>query len=291
MLVWAESDLACFSLSARMLRDRLREGGVPVTTLELPAKDHVDYVFQFGSPKDTLLPELVAFVQAPPPPAVVPLRAAGECEDDFVLGTAGARCELVKPLGKEALASIVWLVADAAEVAPGKALAAKLAPFGIAFLLIAIDAQADEPVAAVWQELRGQAAGRRVPAPAFLGGFGRGGVLAANAPLAAIDGLRGRVVAGAALGAQSLPVAWPGHAVPDVVGCLSRGAGRRPSLLLLQAELDPEAQRHEALAVCAQLMQRGVEVHPVELAAMTTRDALGSSDELVLAMLRAFLVP
>ncbi len=290
-LLWGEHDMACLSLCGRMLQHRLQEVGVPVAASELPGADHVGYVLHLGAPGEPVLDAITAFLRKPPPApprvvaeAVVPttgtLAATLPCE--WVRGTAPAR------------ASCVWLCRSDDERTIARAMVDAMLPHRVAFVMVDAKDALPAAVAQTFLELRRKAIALGLPAPEFLGGLGESGLLAATTSLGVNDGLRGRIVVGSPLGFLSIGKARPGQVVPDVPGLLAAGTGARPSLLLVTGELDAKVVRNECLQIAMVLGSKGVAVHMVEVpdhdSPLTWR-RLGSKDDVMAPMLRAFLVP
>ncbi len=281
LLLWGERDLAGLSLCGRMLRDRLRDSDVSVVAEELAGRDHIDYVLGLGNPRDAVLSRIVAFVQAPPgaPPAAIERRRPAA---PVSLRLAGADVVVQRPEGPVALATVVWVVTDPAEQALATAVGNALVPFGAAFVRVAGAADAGR-VAALWRQLRMQAAILGVPAPTCLGGTARGGALVLAADLARRDGLHGRVVLGGALGQA-----------PDLLAKLAISKEQRPSLLLAQGDGDPKAQRDITAAFATQLVIQQFDVHLIDSHRGSTARAiagLGDTDDVLLPALRAFALP
>lgn len=297
-LVWGEHDMAGLSLCGRMLRDRLRDAGVPVIAEELAGRDHVDYVFALSDPADPVLGRIAAFVEAPPsspakqsPPAA--LRERTGLATPVPVRLAAGACELLRPQARPAVATVLWVVADEGERALAAAVGAALVPLGAAVVRLDGVANADA-AAAAWRELRARAKALGLPAPTCLGGAARGGRWCAAAPLTRRDGLRGRIVAGSALGARSLSALAPGEPSPNLLATLGGARGERAALLLLQSDGDPQELRDDAIALGVALLQRQVDVHVIETDRGTTAAAmarLGDADDVLLPALRAFVLP
>jgi acetyl esterase/lipase len=301
-LFWGEHDIVRLPLSARMLRDRLRDVGVPVVATELAKCNHADYVLRLGTPGDVVLDRIVDFVRTPPaatPPAntstntnATALAAPATPPVDVTLAEA-LPCQIVPATG--ALATcVVWLWADDAERTLVRTAAAALARFGVASALL--DARAGDlaAIGTTWRRLRAQGHGLGIGAPAWLAGVQRGGFLAAATPLSPNEGLRGRIIAGAALGARSLAQAWPGVTAPDLFALLSPRGGSRSPLLIVHGQRDPQVERDESLHLGIQLVQKKVEINYLEVPALAIAAAwqrLGSADDVLLPMLRAFVLP
>ncbi len=293
LLLWGEHDMAGLSLCGRMLRDRLAEVGVPVVSAELAGKGHVDYVWELSVPGNRVLAQIAAFVQEPPPARLQAAPAGGVRRQHVVLGGDVLPIEVVQS-SQVATASVMWIIDEVGERAAAEQLAEVLAPFGVAFVFVSARDASAASLATTWQQLRQQAKALRVPAPSFVGGLARGGLTAATLTMGVADGLRGRIVVGAALGARSIPKVWPGVAVPDLAGNLSAGAAKRPALLVVQGQGDDETQRDECVQLGSLLLQRAVEVHLVEVPKVTTAAALlllGTADDVLLPLLRAFVLP
>ena len=288
-LAWGERDMACLSLSARMLRDRLVDLGGFAWAPALRGKSHVDYVFEFGSPADSVVPQVVEFLRGERQP--IERRAKLAVDPPALLSLPrGLPCAIVRP-ACTAAAAVVWVVATDAEVSQAGSIARALAPYGVSFVTLDASRASCEQVVASWRALRAAAATNGMPMPQFLGGAQRGGYLACRAVLQPADGLRGRIVIGSALGHRSLPMAWPGADVVDLVPHLG---AETAELLLLQAEQDPAPVRDDALQLCQQVLARRCGIHPVELSGTTIGAALaqlGTPDDLVLPLLRAFVRP
>jgi acetyl esterase/lipase len=261
LLLWGERDMPGLALCSRMLRDRLRDCGVAVQADELAGCDHVDYVFRLA-PGDPVFERIVAFVQNPPrSPGPSPAALAAV------------------PAPRAPGTSLVW-VTDGDE-AVARAIAAALAPFGIALTKLDGRGARPETIAVQWRQLSRDAAARGLPAPAYLGGAGSGGLLAVRAPLAGADGLRGRIVAGSALEAADART-------------LLAAPSPRPALLVLEGEGDPKVERDVALGVAIQLVTQRVDALFLEASRAPVRDALqqlGGADDVLLAALRAFVLP
>ncbi len=288
-LAWAERDMACLPLSARMLRDRLLDLGGTAWAPQLRGKDHVDYVFELGSAADVMVPQVVAFVRGERP-AIVRSSPLAVDPPAVVTLPRGLPAAVVRPACTAAV-TVVWVAVTEAEVEQAGALARALAPFGVAFVTLDASRGTREQVAASWRALRANAGAHGMPAPQYLGGAQRGGYLACQTALQPADGLRGRIVLGSALGYRSLPTAWPDAALVDLVAPLRSESAE---LLLLQAEQDPAPQRDDALEICNHVIQRRSGIHPIELSATTTAAALarlGGPDDLLLPLLRAFVRP
>ena len=292
LLLWGEHDMPGLPLCARMLRDSLRAAGVGVVATELPGCNHLDYVWGLAVPENPVLARIVRFVKDPPaggPPAP-PRLATASAEVSRTDGKAAFT--VVRPASGAPLTTLLWCAADEAERVSATRLANELAPCRVAVAVCTV-ASATE-VASAWQQLRQRAAASALPEPAFLGGSSRGGSWAAQAPLARGDGLRGRVVLGAPLGPRSVAETWPGAPVPDVLRALTAGSGPPAGVLLVDGDGDPRALRDEANALSMQLAARQVGVQFVELAGATTASALaqlGAHDDVLLPLLRAFVLP
>jgi CelD/BcsL family acetyltransferase involved in cellulose biosynthesis len=187
---------------------------------------------------------------------------------------------------------LLWCAAGDSERALATHAAEALAPCRVAVAICTVGSAAE--VATAWQQLRQRAAASALPDPAFLGGTSRGGLWVTQAQLARGDGLRGRVVLGAPLGPHSIAETWPGAPVPNVLAALTATAGTPPELLLVHGDGDARALRDEATALSIQLTTRHIDVQLVELAQATTAAALaqlGTRDDVLLPLLRAFLLP
>jgi acetyl esterase/lipase len=289
LLLWGQHDLAGLALCGRMLRDRLRDLGVPVVADELASRDHADYVFGLARPRDALLARIAAFVHAPParlPPP--PATASGAVVRRTVQLARGPRLDVIAPAAGAAATTVLWFACDDAERTLAGRIGAALADAGVAFACVdgaRLDAAA---VAGVWRQVRAATAELAAPAPAWFGGVDAGGALVAAAPLRRSDGLCGRIVAGSALA----PV---GHALFALVEQLAAGgAGTAPALLLVQGDGDPPAARAAAAHVANVLASRRLDAHLVQLASPSTAAALrglGAPDDVLLPLLRAFVWP
>jgi hypothetical protein len=185
----------------------------------------------------------------------------------------------------------VWLAVDAGEADRAGRLAKALAPYGVACVTLAAQGASRQQVVASWRSLMRLAGSHGLPLPDVLGGGQRGGALATAVPLLPGDGLRGRIVIDAPLGARSLPTAWPEAEAVDRLALLS---AERAEWLLVQAEHDPAVRREDALELCRKVLAVRTGVHPVELADCSSADVwagLGGADDLLLPLLRAFVLP
>jgi acetyl esterase/lipase len=291
LLLWGEHDMAGLPLCGRMLRDSLRAAGVGVVAAELPGCNHLDYVWALAVPEDPVLARIVRFVRdppaatapAPPPP---PVASAQVSRTD-----GGAAFAVVRPAGAP-LTTLLWCAAGDSERALATRVGEALAPCRVAVAMCTVGSAAE--VATAWQQLRQRAAASALPEPAFVGGTSRGGLWVTQAQLVRGDGLRGRVVLGAPLGSKAIAETWPGAPVPNLLAALTAAAGAPPGLLLVHGDHDARATRDETTALSIQLATRHVDVQLVELADATTPAALaqlGTKDDVLLPLLRAFLLP
>ncbi|MBK8099977.1 MAG: alpha/beta hydrolase fold domain-containing protein [Planctomycetes bacterium] len=73
LLVWGEHDMPGLPMSAQMMRRRLEQLGVPVTTMPLTGANHVDYVFDFERPeRDRASPRIAEFIRSCATPSTTP---------------------------------------------------------------------------------------------------------------------------------------------------------------------------------------------------------------------------
>lgn len=292
LLLWGEHDMAGLPLCGRMLRDGLRAAGVGVVAAELPGCNHVDYVWALAVPEAPVLARIVRFVEDPPvasPPAP-PAAAIASAEASRTDGRAAF--VVVRPATGAPLATLLWCAADEAERTLATRVAESLAPGRVAVAFCTVGSVAE--VSAAWQQLRQRAAAFALPEPEFVGGTSRGGLWVTQTKLARGDGLRGRIVLGAPLGPRAIAATWPGAALPDVLAAVTAAAGTPPELLLVYGDGDARALRDDATALALQLAARHVDVQLVELAGATTTSALarlGTKDDVLLPLLRAFLLP
>ncbi|MCU0863069.1 MAG: alpha/beta hydrolase [Planctomycetes bacterium] len=284
LLLWGQRDMPGMALSARMLRDRLRDLGVGVQAGELSGRGHTDYFWELQRREDPVLARIVAFVDNPPGPSRATAGLGDVQRQTVQLPAGGGRCQLLLPAARAATATLLWAVADAAERQLAEVVALALVPHGIAVAVQEPGDGAVNSLVVAWQQLQQQAAGLRLPAPRFLGGAAAGGRAVALAPLGWRDGLHGRIVAGAQLGDCG-----------DLVAQLAGDAREaRPALLLVQADGDPSPARNHTMRVGLELAQRQLDVHVIEVAGASTAaalQALGAEPDVLLPMLRAFLLP
>lgn len=285
LLLWGEHDMPGLSLCSRMLRDRLRDVGTAVIAEELVGRNHVDYLAPLGTPGDRVFDRIVAFVRQPPA-AVAPVAPCPDLVRSTVRLAAGQpRLDVVAP-ASGTRTTLVWLVDDAPAAGHAERLARALAPHGVAVARLAGAGMGAPAVAMAWRELRAQAGALALPAPSVLGGYGAAAGIVADTQLARVDGLRARLLVAANPG--------PGAAAAAAAARLGRAGPGAPSVLLAQGGADDKARRDEVVAVGTLLAQRQVDVHVIEVPGVTSDAALqqlGAADDVLLPLLRAFVLP
>jgi acetyl esterase/lipase len=292
-LLWGEHDIGGLALCGRMLQQALHDAGVPCTARELLGENHVGYVFRLGQPGDPMLDAICAFLQRPRADAPVP-RPGVDLHQGEARIAGALPCTLVQPGPESAAVGVVWVCADANERKLADAVVGPLVRRGVAFALVDASGADERGVAATFRLLRSQAKSVGFVPPTFLGGCVGGGLLVAAAPLGFDDGLRGRIVLGSPLGRGSLAAFDAARVVPDVVGSLGAGTGRKPKLLLAYGDEDPKVLRNESLQVGMLAIGRKVDVHLVDLPGgdmATVLARAGHAGDLLVPLLRAFVVP
>lgn len=265
-VAWGQRDLPGLSLCARILRDRLRELGVPVCAREYDC-NHTDYLFAIGGAKDRMMPDVLGFIK-----------------DPQNAGRAAATTKANQPRR-----TVMWVATCESERLVGDAIRVAMLPHGVDVVVHRLLAATGKSVAAAFRQMKTERQQQHAIAPSYVGGIGKGGLAAATAPLSTMaDGLWGRIVVATPLGQRGL--AAIDRTPADVDFSYLKQAG----LLSLFGDKDPKAHREEAMNRSWGLLLKGYEAHPIELANTTAEQALlgmRSDDNLLMPMLLAFLFP
>ena len=260
-IAWADHDLPCLALCARMLRDRLQDAGVPVLARQYSDCNHKDYVFGLARDQDRVMGDVLRFLRDPTKAAT--------------------------PRVAQRKQTLLWVATSHQEHEIGEALAAALHTHGVYVVVQDLAQPTSESVSNAYRKLRG--AGGKAMTSCYVGGIGLGGALAASVPLtAAKDGLSGRIAIGASLSGNAL-AKFSKRPVAAVTDGLYNSR-----LLSVLGDQDPKSLRDQSMRLSMSLMRRGQEAHLVELPNTTAEAAflkLRPGDSLLIPMLLAFLYP
>lgn len=293
-VLWAENDIPGLALGSRMLVHRLRRHGRPVETIELPRKNHVDYVRELRRANPELLPHVIDWIRrtdASPPPGVPAVHREVARHDNVLAARDGLPTDLFLPDARPRQWLVLAVGAEEREAAA--TLAWQLAREGAAVAVVDCaplrrleDDQSVARFTATVRLLADPKADHALPAsPPFLGAIGAAGWLVAVAPITP----SGRVLLGApAAAAVTRDVLRGGRRHGQLADRLLR-ANAAP-ILVVGSDGDAAAARADSVDLLALIQRRGdvtIQLDDEPVAAMLR--GLGPDDDTLVPLLAAFL--